>query len=267
MKRRPAVAGQFYHSTASKLKSQVEQYIVKNSSKEKAIGIISPHAGLMYSGYVAGAVYSSILFPETFIIIGPNHTGLGANISIMTSGEWEVPTGTFSVDERLGREIIKEAPALSEDAQAHAFEHSIEVQLPFISYFSDTVKIIPIAVMSASLEECRAIGEGIARAVKTAGSDVLIVASSDMSHYVSDSVAKKLDGLAIGEVLKLDPEGLYNTVTAKRISMCGFMPATIMLYAAKALGAAEARLVKYATSGDVSGDYEHVVGYAGVIVK
>jgi AmmeMemoRadiSam system protein B len=267
MHRKPAVAGQFYYGTASRLKSQVGQYIIEDAEKEKVIGLISPHAGLMYSGHVAGAVYSSIRFPETFILIGPNHTGLGANISMMASGRWEIPTGTFSIDEDLSKRILQKAPYVSEDVKAHIFEHSIEVQLPFIAYFSDSVKIVPITVMQASLEECRKIGEGIASAVKEIGYDVVIAASSDMSHYEPDDVARRLDSLAINEVLDLNPDGLYNIVHKEGISMCGFLPATIMLYAAKALGAKEAKLVKYATSGDVSGDYERVVGYAGVIVK
>ncbi|MBI3593192.1 MAG: AmmeMemoRadiSam system protein B [Nitrospirae bacterium] len=267
MRRAPAVAGQFYHGAASRLKTQVGQYVVEDAAKEKAIGIVSPHAGLMYSGHVAGAVYSSISFPQTFILIGPNHTGLGAEVSIMASGEWEIPTGTFQIDERLAGSIIKKVSLISEDTKAHMFEHSLEVQLPFLSYFSDTVKIVPITVMSASLEDCRAIGEGLAGVIKEAGYDVVIAASSDMSHYVPDEVARRLDNLAIKEILNLNPEGLYKTVVSEQISMCGFIPATIMLYAAKALGARAARLVKYATSGDVSGDYEHVVGYAGIVVK
>lgn len=271
MKRKPAVAGQFYNASAASLHEQVRQYVVDVKQKEKAIGILSPHAGLMYSGNVAGAVYSSIKFPETFILLGPNHTGLGRNVSIMTSSQWEVPGMTFSVDEDLGKKIIKNTPFVLEDEQAHVFEHSLEVQLPFIAYFSNKTKIVPITIMSAGLQECRAIGEGIARSIKEISSekgyDVLIVASSDMSHYLPDNVARRLDGLAINQMLKLNPEGLYNTVKKERISMCGYLPATIMLYASIELGAKEARLVKYATSGDVSGDYGYVVGYAGIIIK
>ena len=267
MRRPPAVAGQFYYGTAARLKRQVEQYINRDAVKEKVIGALSPHAGLMYSGHVAGAVYSSISFPETFILIGPNHTGLGAPLSLMASGEWEIPTGILSIDEDLAGEIAGELPALSRDTQAHEFEHSIEVQLPFIAYFSDSARILPITVMNASLQDCKAIGEGIARAVKHSGREVVIVASSDMSHYISDTHARTLDNLALHEVLELNPEGLYSVVVRQNISMCGFIPATIMLYAAKTLGAVETKLVKYATSGEVSGDYEHVVGYAGVVVK
>ncbi len=267
MKRTAAVAGQFYYGTASRLRNQVGQYIVEGAEKDKVIGVISPHAGFMYSGHVAGAVYSSIQFPQTFILMGPNHTGLGANVSMMASGQWEIPIGVFSIDEDLAGKILQKAPYVSEDVQAHTFEHSLEVQLPFISYFSDNVKIIPITVMSASLQECKKIGEGIADSIKETDYDVVIVASSDMSHYEPDDVARRLDSLAINEVLNLNPEGLYNIVHKERVSMCGYLPATIMLYAAKSLGAKEARLVKYATSGDVSGDYERVVGYAGLIIK
>ncbi len=267
MRRRPAVAGQFYNGTAARLKSQVEQYISREAVKEKVFGVLSPHAGLMYSGHVAGAVYSSIIFPDTFVLLGPNHTGRGPHLSLMASGEWEIPTGILTVDEDLAGAIAEEVPAMSRDVQAHEFEHSIEVQLPFIAYFSGNARIVPITVMDATLQDCKAIGEGIARAVRQSHSSVVIVASSDMSHYVTDEFARSVDKLALGELLNLNPEGLYTTVTRKNISMCGFIPATIMLYASKSLGAHEAKLVKYATSGEVSGDYEHVVGYAGVVVK
>jgi AmmeMemoRadiSam system protein B len=267
MRRPPAVAGRFYYGTAARLKGQVGQYINRDAVKEKVLGALSPHAGLMYSGHVAGAVYSSIIFPETFILLGPNHTGLGAPLSLMASGEWEIPTGTLSIDEDLAGAIAGELPFLTRDTQAHEFEHSIEVQLPFIAYFSDSARIVPISVMHASLQDCKTIGEGIARAVTQSGREVVIVASSDMSHYIPDTIARTLDNLALHEVLALNPEGLYSVVVRQNISMCGFIPATIMLYAANTLGALESKLVKYATSGEISGDYEHVVGYAGVVVK
>ncbi|MCL0074810.1 AmmeMemoRadiSam system protein B [Thermodesulfovibrionales bacterium] len=267
MKRSPAVAGQFYYGNAQRLKGQVKQYIIEGAAKKKVIGILSPHAGLVYSGHVAGAVYSSIQFPETFIFLGPNHSGVGSMVSIMTSGEWEIPSAAFHIDEGLGKDIIQRSHYIAEDIQSHIHEHSIEVQLPFVSHFSDRVKIVPINIMRASLEECKEIGDNIAQAIKEVDYYVVIVASSDMSHYVSDAFAKRLDGLVINEILDLNPEGLYNIVRKERISMCGLLPATIMLHAAKRLGAKEARLIKYATSGDVSGDYEHVVGYAGVIIE
>ncbi len=267
MKRMPAVAGQFYQGSPSRLKSQVEQYIIDGIQKEKVLGIISPHAGLIYSGQVAGAVYSSIEFPQTFILLGPNHTGQGASISIMASGSWEIPIRSFLIDEALSESIINKIPYAEDDSRAHRFEHSLEVQLPFIAYFSDSVKIVPITIMKASIRECQEIGKGIAEAIKASGIDVVIVASSDMSHYVSDSAARRLDNLALNNVIGLNPEGLYNIVKKESISMCGYIPSVIMLYAAMELGAKEAKLIKYATSGEVSGDYDHVVGYAGVIVK
>jgi len=267
LKRSPAVAGQFYHGTAQKLTQQVEQYIDQNTRKEKAIGIVAPHAGLVYSGSVAGAVYASIEFPETFILIGPNHTGLGAQISLMETGEWEIPTGILPVDEKISYRIAMNVPFMRKDAQAHLFEHSLEVQLPFILYFSKKVKIVPIVILSATIDECKMLGEGIARAVKEAGYPVVVVASTDMSHYVHDDVAKQKDRKAIDRIVSLDPEGLCEVVLRERISMCGYLPVTAMLFAVKALGARSARLVRYATSAEVSGDYEHVVGYAGIILR
>lgn len=267
MKRPPAVAGQFYQGSASRLRSQVEQYVVKDVAKEAVIGLMSPHAGLMYSGHVAGAVYSSIRFPRTFVLIGPNHTGMGASRSLMAEGEWEIPFGSLSIDEPLARAIQRQAPGMADDARAHVYEHSLEVQLPFISYFSPQAKIVPITLGLVPLEDCRDIGAGIAAAVREAGYDIVIAASSDMSHYVSDATARAQDGRALDALLALDPERLYRTVAQERISMCGFIPAAVMLSAALSLGAREARLIRYATSGEVSGDYDQVVGYAGVIVK
>jgi AmmeMemoRadiSam system protein B len=267
LRRSPAVAGQFYYGSASKLTNQVEKYIEKHAHREKVIGAVSPHAGLMYSGPVAGAVYSAIEFPETFMLIGPNHTGLGSQVSLMEAGEWEIPTGVFQIDEKLARRIAMNVPLVTKDTKAHMFEHSLEVQLPFIAYFSKEKKIVPLAVLSATVEECRIIGEGVAKAIRDVGYPVVVVASSDMSHYVPDDVARQKDRMAIDKILSLDPEGLYETVRKEKISMCGYLPATIMLFAAKALGTHSARLVKYSTSAEVSGDFDHVVGYAGVVVR
>jgi hypothetical protein len=267
MIRRPAVAGQFYRGTEDGLLKEVSEYII-DTPKEPVIGIVSPHAGLMYSGHVAGAVFSRIVFPETFILLGPNHTGMGEKVSLMAEGIWEIPTGRFSIDEVLAHRIYEKASGLvSKDIKAHLFEHSLEVQLPFIAYFSTDVKIIPIAIMHASLQECLSLAEAMAEAVKQTEYRVTIVASSDMSHYVSDSVARSLDMQAIEKILAIDPEGLYNLVVEKRISMCGYLPVTVMLHASRLLGATRAELIKYATSAEVSGDYDYVVGYAGVVVK
>jgi AmmeMemoRadiSam system protein B len=267
MKRLPAVAGQFYSSSAARLVKDVEQYSVKDAGRSKVIAVLSPHAGLMYSGHVAGAVYSGIIFPETFLILAPNHTGRGPAASIMSAGEWEIPSATFSIDEDLANRIRAKVPFFAEDTLAHQHEHSIEVQLPFIARAPHECRIVPVAIGRASIEECAAAGRGIAEAIKESGRRVVIVASSDMSHYESDATARMLDTLAIRELLDLKPEGLYSTVMDNGITMCGFIPATIMLYAALGLGAVEAALVKYATSGEISGDMERVVGYAGIIIK
>jgi AmmeMemoRadiSam system protein B len=267
VRRKAAVAGQFYHDSSAKLSQQVQQYVTHNLPRQHAIGVVSPHAGLIYSGGVAGEVYSRIDLPETFLLIGPNHTGLGAKAALMSEGEWEIPTGIFSIDEALAERILSGVPLVSSDSQAHLFEHSLEVQLPFIAAFAKHAKIVPLTVLSATLEECRFIGEGIGAAIRAMDYPVVIVASSDMSHYVPDAVARKKDKMAIDRVLSLDPKGLYETVRKEQITMCGYLPATIMLFAAKSLGAKDAKLVKYSTSGDVSGDYDAVVGYAGIIVS
>lgn len=267
MKRAPAVAGQFYYGTPERLRKQVEGLIDRHARKERAIGILSPHAGFMYSGKVAGAVYSSIEFPETFVLIGPNHTGLGEAVSVMPEGIWEIPTGSLHIDDALAGEILKNVPSARADSNAHMLEHSLEVQLPFISYFSDTARIVPIAVMSGDAETLKTLGLGISKAAGQTGRKVVIAASSDMSHYVSEETARMKDGLAIDRILALDPEGLYNTVRKEGISMCGCLPSVAMLHAAKALGAKEAFLVKYATSGEFSGDFNRVVGYAGIVIK
>ncbi|MBI4690029.1 MAG: AmmeMemoRadiSam system protein B [Nitrospirae bacterium] len=185
----------------------------------------------------------------------------------MASGEWEVPTGIFSIDEKLSKRIIINVPIVTKDSQSHMFEHSLEVQLPFIAYFSTKPEIVPITILAASLEECRILGEGIARSIKEVNYETVIVASSDMSHYVSDDVARRKDRKALDMIKAINPEGLYKVVHKENISMCGYLPATVMLFAAKALGAIEARLIKYSTSGEISGDYDQVVGYAGMIVK
>ncbi len=269
MKRRPAVAGQFYSSSSPELSREVKRYIENDTVKERAIGILSPHAGLMYSGAVAGAVYSRIEFPHTFILLGPNHTGFGRPVCIMPSGEWEIPTGELKIDEVLARKIMDRSDLVDFDPAglAHSTEHSLEVQIPFILYFSSNVKIVPITMMVDSLDTCKLVGETIADVIKDTEYSVTIIASSDMSHYEEDSVAQAKDKKAIDRIIAVDPEGLYNTVKKEGISMCGYAPATTMLYAAKNLGAKESVLVKYMTSGDVSGDYGYVVGYAGMIVK
>jgi AmmeMemoRadiSam system protein B len=269
MLRHPAVAGHFYRRSPEALRKQVEEFVVPVKERKRVIGIVSPHAGLMYSGSVAGAVYSTIEIPDTIILIGPNHTGLGAPVSLMGKGAWETPLGTIEIDDALAASIFSRSHLIQEDSLAHLREHSLEVQLPFIQYFKSFIKIVPMQMLDTRYETCVAVGNAVAEAIssyKSQGADVLIVASSDMSHYERAEVAKEKDFKAISCILELDAEGLYKTVRAYGITMCGFGPAVAMILAARKLGAASAELIKYANSGEVSGDYDQVVGYAGIIV-
>ncbi len=285
MLRHPAVAGQFYKGSTESLRKQVGEFIVPGAVKTKALGIVSPHAGLIYSGSVAGAVYSRIELPDTFVLIGPNHTGLGAPVSLMSRGQWETPLGLVEIDEALAASILSKSPRIQEDSLAHLREHSLEVQLPFIQYFKKKFRIVPIQMLDTRLETCKEVGRAVAEAIKEHGEhraegrgkihtnselrtsrDVLIIASSDMSHYEQAAAAKEKDFKAIHQLLNLDPEGLYRVVREYGITMCGFGPAVAMLVACKLLGATSAELIKYANSGEVSGDYDQVVGYAGLVV-
>jgi AmmeMemoRadiSam system protein B len=269
MLREPAVAGYFYKGSPSALRSQVESFLVPGQAKIKAKGVVSPHAGLVYSGPVAGAVYSRIELPGTFILIGPNHTGLGTPVSLMAKGQWETPLGTVRINETLASAILSRSRMVRDDSVAHLKEHSLEVQLPFIQCLKEQFSIVPIQMMDTRLETCVELGNAIAEAVREQGAeqDVLIVASSDMSHYISAATAKKKDHKAIQRMLELDAQGLYYTVRDEDITMCGYGPAVAMITACKALGATKAELVKYTNSGEVSGDYDQVVGYAGIVVR
>ena len=276
--RPPVVAGQFYPSEAAALEGAVEGYLHRKESapysKEdgrKVTTIVVPHAGYIYSGDVAGTVFSTVQIPDRVILIGPNHTGRGADISIMGSGTWQVPTGTLDIDTDLARKITVEAEGLiTENVDAHLGEHSLEVQLPFIIARNPDAKIVPITVMRASLEACKMVGEAIGAVVekeRETGSDILIVVSSDMDHYESDELTRAKDRAAIDYLLALDPSGLIHITSEKDITMCGVMPAAIAINAAKALGSSKAELIDYDTSATASGDYTHVVGYAGVVIE
>lgn len=260
-----AVAGQFYPGNPHLLESAVKE-LIGPGPKHNALGVMVPHAGYMYSGSVAGEVYGAVEMPHSFIIIGPNHSGLGPMASIMASGVWRLPGGDAAIDEDLAGAVLSRSSSLEADDRAHVFEHSIEVQIPFMQYLSGNVSFVPISMMAHSLEVCRDIGTAVAAAVTASRNPVLVVASSDMTHYESQVIAHEKDQLAIDRLLALDPEGLLDTVQTNHISMCGVAPAAAMLFACNQLGAREARLVKYETSGDVTGDFSQVVGYAGVVV-
>jgi AmmeMemoRadiSam system protein B len=216
---------------------------------------------------VAGAVISRIKFKDTFVILGPNHTGRGKAFSIMTEGVWRTPLGDVEVDSELGRRILAVSSYLEEDFAAHQYEHSLEVQVPFLQFFKPNVMIVPVVFAHASGTIYEKIGRELAGAIKESKKGVVILASSDMTHYEPHESAKRKDSQAIEAILDLDEDKLLKRVGELDISMCGYAPVVSLISAAKELGAKEAELVKYQTSGDTSGDYSSVVGYAGIIVK
>jgi len=265
--RKPIVAGQFYPASAPELKRMIKGMVEERAKKQDAIGVISPHAGYIYSGPVAGAVISRIRFKDTFIIMGPNHSGRGKPFSIMTEGRWQTPLGEVEIDSEMGKRILAHSKYLEEDMEAHLHEHSIEVQLPFLQYFKTDFKLVPIVLAHAGAAIYKEIGRALAKAVKESGNKAVIIASSDMTHYEAQASAQKKDTQAIEAVLALDEDELLKRVAELDISMCGYAPAVSLIVAAKELGAKGAELVKYQTSGDTSGDYSSVVGYAGIIIK
>lgn len=266
MIRKAVVAGRFYPGTKAALSAAVEK-LLSHSPKEEAIAILSPHAGYMFSGEVAGSVYASIKIPDRVVLIGPNHTGLGAIAAVAATGQWEIPLGRINIDGETAGEIIASSHLFSRDIEAHLMEHSLEVQLPFIYALNPRAEIVPITVMRAAAAECEEMGRAIAGVLFEKKGETLIVSSTDMNHYEPDAVTRKKDRLAIEKVLSLDAKGLLDVTAKEDITMCGAIPSAIAIYAAKALGARNARLVKYATSGEVNGDTRQVVGYAGVVIK
>jgi AmmeMemoRadiSam system protein B len=267
MIRKPAVAGRFYPGERDELSRMVQSFI-SPADHQKAIGLVVPHAGYIYSGHVAGAVYSRITPHERNIILCPNHTGFGPPLSIMRSGSWKTPLGEMPIDNELSEALISADAYLEDDIEAHRFEHATEVQLPFLQQCgSNTGRFVPITVGTGSLRQLEELGKALAAVVQQAVPDALIIASSDMNHYESDAVTRVKDRKAIDQILAMNPEGLFEAVRRENISMCGYGPTVAMLTAAKILGATKAELVKYATSADVSMDYEHVVGYAGIIIS
>jgi len=268
LRRKPAVSGYFYPSRAEELRKTVARMVEPKKKKEKAMAVVSPHAGFEYSGPVAGAVFSSVRLPDTFVILGPSHRPIQSKIAIMKEATWETPLGTVPVESRLAELIMRNSQVITEDDSAHLNEHSLEVQLPFIQYFKEKFSIVPVCISYyASYDDLVDLGKAIALALKEFKEEALIVASSDMSHYVDQEEAKKKDFLAIDKILELDAKGLYDMVQKEDISMCGFQPTTSAIVASKELGAKKATLIKYQTSGDITGNYNEVVGYAGIRIS
>ena len=264
--RRPAVAGRFYPGTESALRSSVDDLLTERSQR-RAIAVVAPHAGYVFSGATAGRVFSSVRVPSRVIVLSPNHTGRGATLSVWADGTWSTPLGDVPIDTELCEALLAAEPQLSADEEAHRREPAIEVELPFLQVLNPSFRLTPIVVGATRREVLTSLGESLARVIKEVGEEVLIVSSTDMSHYVSAEVARFLDGKALERIEALDPVGLFDVVRNHSISMCGVMPTTVTLSAAVALGATESTVVEYTHSGVVSGDYAQVVGYAGVIIE
>ena len=265
--RHPAVAGRFYPADPRDLRAAIAAYSSVDKTPLPAIGCVVPHAGYLYSGKVAGAVFSGLEVPRRCIVLCPNHTGKGPPLSIMSRGTWETPLGAASIDQGLSEGLREKFPLLTEDSEAHSTEHAIEVQMPFLQIRRPDFTFVPLALGTGNFEILEGLGNAIAEVLAAQAEPVLIIASSDMNHYESDSVTRVKDHKAIDKILALDAQGLFDVVMREKISMCGFGPTVAMLTAARHLGATKVELVRYATSGDVSGDREMVVGYAGMIVR
>jgi hypothetical protein len=265
MKRKPCVAGSFYPGRKDELLEAIERMTDRAAAKEKALSVIVPHAGYEYSGPVAGAVFSSVEIPKTVVILGPGHRDIKSLLAVQREGSWLTPLGESAIESDLASLILELSPLASDDERSHLWEHSLEVELPFIQYFEKKAAIVPVCVSyETSFEDLEAFGRSLAAAVRAYGRAVLIVASTDMSHYVSQKTAEAQDALAIRKILELDARGLFDTVRNRGITMCGFQPTTAAVVAAIELGAARAELVRYQTSGDRTGDFSQVVGYAGI---
>ena len=266
MIRNPVVAGSFYPGDPTALHSYVTAALATGAPTTEAFGLVSPHAGYIYSGSVAGAVFGRVRVPDTVLLLGPNHTGAGTPASIMASGAWATPLGTAEIDAELAEALKRGCPLLEEDTRAHSREHSLEVQLPFLQVCNPRVRIVPIAFMLRRFGEIEQMGRTIAAVLATWKEPVLVLASSDMTHYEPRAEADRKDRLAIDRVLAVDAAGLLATVREHHISMCGVIPTAAMLVAAATCGATRGELVRYATSGDTSGDDREVVGYAGLLI-
>jgi len=267
MVRSPAVAGSFYPADPRELARQMDEYASGGTPKTAALGCVVPHAGYMYSGHVAGAVYASLEIPARCILLGPRHFPRGESMAILTEGSFAEPFGEAHIDSALAAELLRACPRLREDAVAHEREHSIEVQIPFLQRLAGDFRFVPVVLGIDRYPMIEELGHAVARVVAAQSEPVLVIASSDMNHYENDAVTRTKDQRAIARILALDPKGLYDTVRYEEISMCGYAATVALLVALRDLGAAEARLVRYATSGDINGDRDRVVGYAGIILR
>ena len=269
--RAPAVAGAFYEADPKRLHAQVESCFAENetrAAKERFIGAVVPHAGLMYSGHVAAAFYALAELPKRFIILCPNHTGYGHFAAINREGAWRMPFGDVKIDATLAEALMSKTKLLADDSRAHAREHSLEVQLPFLQQLlGNDFTFVPICLGAPRYDMCEQIGNAIADVIGAEKDTIGILASSDLNHYEDQEETLRKDQLAIDQVVALNPGELWRVVEEYDVSMCGYIPTTTMLIAANRLGAKRAQLLKHATSGDINKDYGHVVGYAAILIQ
>jgi len=267
MIREPVVAGRFYPGSPDRLRGMIERMVDSGATREDVVGVLIPHAGYEYSGPVAGATISRVRFGDTFIIMGPSHTGMGQPFSIMTEGTWRTPLGDVEIDSELAGRVLSLSELLKVDRLAHLQEHAVEVQIPFLQYFKADVRIVPIVLAPADVSAYREIGKALSGAIQGLGRSTVIIASGDMTHYEPQTSAERKDREGIDAILALDEERLLRKVRELDISMCAYAPAATMIAAVRQLGASGTELVKYQTSGDSTGDYSAVVGYAGIIIR
>jgi AmmeMemoRadiSam system protein B/AmmeMemoRadiSam system protein A len=266
MIRQPYAAGSFYPGTPAELKETVAALVDEKAARTDAVGLLVPHAGYVYSGAVAGAAISRVRLTDTVIIIGPSHSGRGKPFSVMPEGTWATPLGDVEVDAALAAELISRSDYLEADTAAHQQEHAVEIQLPFLQYLRPDVKIVPVILALAPAAVYREIGKDIARTLRETGREALLLASGDMTHYEPDATAREKDFKAVEAIVALDDAELDRRYHDLHISMCAYGPALVLISVAKEMGAAAGEPVKYATSGDATGDRDAVVGYAGVII-
>jgi AmmeMemoRadiSam system protein B len=275
--RLPCQAGAFYEARSDSLKKQIASCFlhelgpgklpkVAEAGPRKVVGLICPHAGYMFSGPVAAHAYYELALdgkPDIVVAFGPNHTGYGSALAVMSEGLWRTPLGDVEVDTETATEIVREARIIDIDESAHRLEHSIEVQLPFLQYlYGSNFKIVPICFLMQDLASAIEVGEAVA---KTLGKkNAVIIASSDMTHYESQERAMKNDLLALKAIEAMDEGKFYSAIETHGITACGYGPIVALMKAANMMGAKEAKLLCYKTSGDVIGDYSSVVGYAAV---
>ncbi|MGA2898649.1 MAG: AmmeMemoRadiSam system protein B [Candidatus Acidiferrales bacterium] len=267
MIRPPAVSGRFYPSDEKKLALEIEKYTSSANKKSFARGCVVPHAGYLYSGHVAGAVYSEIEIPARCILLGPRHFPGGEAMAIISEGSWRTPFGDAQIDSELAAELKRACPLLREDRMAHEREHSLEVQIPFLQQLAANLRFVPVVLATQRYQDLETLGHAVARVIAAHTEPVLLIASTDMNHYESDAITRTKDHKAIDRMLALDPRGLYDLVRSEGITMCGYAATAAMLIAMRDLGAKDAELIRYATSGDITGDWDQVVGYAGIIIR